>query len=198
MNFNHRNLLAAFSAPVSLFLAAGALLGLIPAASADVITDWNEKAVAFVVARNMGPPPAERVLAMTHLAMFDAVNSIERKYRPYLAQLPANGPVSKEAAAAMAAGTILTSFGPQLQTEMKAALAAYLETIPDSVAKMDGIRLGRAGFLSDQHRARRLCADGCDLGASMARRETVRDDKCVAIPPGATDCARRSGMGGGL
>ena len=49
----------------------------------NVITDWNERAVAFVVARNMGPPPAERVLAMTHAAMFDAVNSIERKYRPY-------------------------------------------------------------------------------------------------------------------
>jgi hypothetical protein len=145
MNFNHRNLLnvclAAFSAPA---LAAGAVLGLIPAASADVITDWNEKAVAFVVARNMPPPPAERVLAMTHAAMFDAVNSIERKYRSYLAQLPANGPISKEAAAATAAGTILTSSGPQLQAEMKAALATYLETIPDSVAKMDGIKLGQA------------------------------------------------------
>jgi hypothetical protein len=125
-------------------LAAVALIGLTPAASADVITDWNERAVAFVVARNMGPPPAERVLAMTHAAMFDAVNSIERKYRPYVAQLPADATVSREAAAAAAAGTILTSFGPQLQAEMKAALATYLETIPDSVAKMDGIRLGEA------------------------------------------------------
>ena len=136
MNINHRNILTAISAV--------AWIGLTPAASADVITDWNEKAVAFAVARNMGPPPAERVLAMTHAAMFDAVNSIERKYRPYLVQLPADGTVSREAAAAAAAGTILTGFGPQPQAEMKAALAAYLETIPDSVAKMDGIRLGEA------------------------------------------------------
>ena len=27
---------------------------------------------------NIGPPPAERIIAMTQLAMFDAVNSIER------------------------------------------------------------------------------------------------------------------------
>jgi hypothetical protein len=126
------------------FLAAVALLGLAPAASADVVSDWNEKAVAFVVARNMGPPPAERVLAMTHAAMFDAINSIERKYRPYVIQVPADNSVSREAAAAAAAATILTSFGPQLQAEMKAALATYLETIPDSVAKMDGIKLGVA------------------------------------------------------
>ena len=134
---NRRNGLAAI-------LATVVSMVLMPAASADVITDWNERAVAFVVARNMAPPPAERVLAMTHAAMFDAVNSIERKYRPYVVQLPADGPVSRDAAAAAAAGTILTSFGPQLQPEMKAALATYLETIPDSAAKAAGIRLGEA------------------------------------------------------
>src|SRR5215212_6569523 len=125
-------------------LAAIALLGLAQPAAADVITDWNERAMAFVVARNMGPPPAERVLAMTHAAMFDAVNSIERKYRPYLVQLPADATVSKEAAAAAAAGTILTSLGPQMQPEMKAALATYLQSIPDSDAKTAGIKLGEA------------------------------------------------------
>jgi PAP2 superfamily len=125
-------------------LAAIALLGLAQPAAADVITDWNERAVAFVIARNMGPPPAERVLAMTHAAMFDAVNSIERKYRPYLVQLPADATVSKEAAATAAAGTILTSFGPLIQAEMKAALATYLQSIPDSDAKTAGIKLGEA------------------------------------------------------
>ncbi len=125
-------------------LAAIALLGLAQPAAADVITDWNERAMAFVVARNMGPPPAERVLAMTHAAMFDAVNSIERKYRPYLVQLPTDATVSKEAAATAAAGTILTSLGPQMQAEMKAALASYLQSIPDSDAKTAGIKLGEA------------------------------------------------------
>src|SRR6516162_5604938 len=75
------------------------LSGVAPAA-ADVITDWNEKAVAFVTARAMLPPPAERTVASMHAAMFDAVNSIERSYRPYAVQLPAAKDASQDAAAA--------------------------------------------------------------------------------------------------
>jgi PAP2 superfamily len=133
MNANHRNALAAI-----------ALIGLAPPAFADVITDWNDKAVAFGVSRNIGPPPAERIIAMTQLAMFDAVNSIERKYRPYLVQLPASQSASKEAAAAAAAGTVLAGVNPQAKDEMKAALAAYLANIPESPGKAEGIKLGEA------------------------------------------------------
>ena len=125
-------------------LAALALIGLVSPASADTIVDWNEKALAFVVSRNLGPPPAERIIAMVQVAMFDAVNSVERKYRPYLAQLPVEGPASKEAAAAVAAGTVLAGINPQGQAEMKAELAAYLVGIPDGPAKAVGIRLGEA------------------------------------------------------
>ena len=107
-------------------MAAIALIGMTQPASADVITDWNEKAVAFVLARGMGPPPAERVMAMTHVAMFDAVNSIERRYRPYLVQLPAAPTASKEAAAATAAGMVLAGVDPQTMIEMRTVLAAYL------------------------------------------------------------------------
>ena len=125
-------------------LAAVAVLGAAQPASADVITDWNTKAVAFLVSRNVPPPPAERVVAMTQVAMFDAVNSIERKYRPYLVQLPAAATVSKEAAAAAAAGTVLAGVNPQAREEMKAALAAYLAAIPDGAAKTEGVKLGEA------------------------------------------------------
>ena len=123
-------------------LVASAVLGVAQPASADVISDWNDKAVAFTVSRNMGPPPAERIIAMTHVAMFDSVNSIERKYQPYLVQLPATGTASKEAAAAVAAGTVLGVVDPQGQVEMKAALAAYLAAIPDTAAKAEGVKLG--------------------------------------------------------
>ena len=67
-------------------LAAIASFGLAQPASADVIADWNEKAVAYVLASKLGPPPAERIVAMTQVAMFDAVEPIERRYQPYLAQ----------------------------------------------------------------------------------------------------------------
>ncbi|HTP93653.1 MAG TPA: vanadium-dependent haloperoxidase [Xanthobacteraceae bacterium] len=125
-------------------LAAVALLAMAQSAAADVIGDWNEKAVAFIVSHNIPPPPGERVMAMTQLAMFDAVNSIERKYQPYLLQLPAAPTASKEAAAAAAAGTVLAGINPQAQAEMKAALATYLTAIPDGPAKDEGVRLGEA------------------------------------------------------
>jgi len=77
-------------------LVAIALLGLARPASADVICDWNTKALDFIVSHRMLPPPAERIVAMTQLAMFDAVNSIDRKYRPYLVQLAATPTASAD------------------------------------------------------------------------------------------------------
>jgi hypothetical protein len=113
-------------------------------ASADAITDWNERTIAFVTARGMLPPQAERVVAMVHVAMFDAVNSIERRYRPYLLQLPAPAETSKETAAAAAAGAVLVGLFPNVADELKAALATYLAAIPDNAAKAYGIRIGEA------------------------------------------------------
>jgi hypothetical protein len=129
---------------ISKALAAVVICGLGQPASADVIADWNENAVSFGVMHNIGPPPAERIIAMVHVAMFDAVNSIERKYRPYLVQLPATQAASKEAAAAAAAGTILVGINPQAQATMKSLLESYLAAIPDGAAKAEGIRLGEA------------------------------------------------------
>jgi PAP2 superfamily len=76
--------------------------------------------------------------------MFDAVNSIDRRYRPYLVQLPAAATTSKEAAAASAAGTILADLLPQLEKEIRGAIAAYLTTIPDSEGESAGIKLGQS------------------------------------------------------
>ena len=111
-------------------------------ALADAISDWNEKTVAFVTSRPMSPPQAERVMAMVHAAMFDAVNSIERRYRPLLVQLPSAPTTSKEVAAAVAASTVLARLHPVASGEHKSALTAYLTAIPPSNAKTDGIRLG--------------------------------------------------------
>ena len=124
-------------------LAGLILIGAVQNATADVISDWNEKAVTYVLSRSMGPPPAERTIAMMHAAMFDAVNSIERKYRPYLVQLPAPAGTSKEAAAASAAGSILAAVSPQTAANLNAMLAAYLDALP-ATGKTEGVKLGEA------------------------------------------------------
>ncbi len=118
-------------------------LSLAAPASADVITDWNEKAVALVTKYRMLPPQAERVIACVHLAMFDAVNSIERRYQPYRVSLPAQPTTSKEAAAAVAAGMVLTSLFPKDAEELNSAMGVYLAKVGQGAGKSDGIQLGR-------------------------------------------------------
>jgi hypothetical protein len=119
------------------------LAGLSGPASADVITDWNEKAVAFVTKIHLLPPQAERVVASVHVAMFDAVNSIERRYLPYRLAVATPKDTSKETAAAVAAGMVLAGLHPTDAEELNSMVAAYLAAIPQSTAKSDGIKVGQ-------------------------------------------------------
>jgi hypothetical protein len=118
-------------------------------ACANVITDWDEKAIAAVAPLVSVPSPytpyaAYRMMGIVHAAMFDSVNSIERHHRPYLVQLPADRATSKEAAAAAAAVAVLATIDAKTAGEMKLALASYLVSIPDGEAKSEGVKLGAA------------------------------------------------------
>jgi hypothetical protein len=127
-------------------LLAATMMCAAPSAFANVITDWDEKAVAAVTPLSglggTNPYLAQRMMAMVHAAMFDAVNSIERRYRPYLVQLPAQSTTSKEAAAAAAAATVLATIDAKTARDMRDAVAVYLVSIPDGAAKSDGVALG--------------------------------------------------------
>jgi len=81
---------------------------------------------------------------MIQVAMFDAINSIEPRYRPYLVQLPATATTSRQAAAAAAAASVLAGLHPQAEADFKAAGAAYLAALPDGDSKAEGIKLGEA------------------------------------------------------
>ena len=52
-------------------------------ASADVITDWNRMAVAVMMAANTGGNPSARNMGMMHVAMSDAVNSVQNRFAIY-------------------------------------------------------------------------------------------------------------------
>ena len=142
-------------------------------ARANVITDWDEKAVAVVTPMSSlsGTLPymAQRMMGMVHAAMFDAVNSIEQRYRPYLVQLPAAPTTSKEVAAAAAAAAVLATIDPKTAADMKAALATYLAPLPDGAAKSDGIALGEA-VAAKVLEAR--ANDGCDAPDAYRPRTT--------------------------
>jgi hypothetical protein len=114
-----------------------------PAAWADVVTDWNETGVAATVAAGLPGLLQSRAMAVVHAAVYEAVNSIERRHAPYAADIKAPAGASREAAAAGAAYTVLTRlFWPQIPI-FDAALEASLAGIPDGPGKSDGIAVGK-------------------------------------------------------
>jgi hypothetical protein len=126
-----------------IFLIAALLVGLNGLATADVITDWNEKAVNAGNTARVGNFPTARAIAMIHLAMFEAVNSIEPRYTPYRARLSADPGASRDAAAASAAHGVLVRLYPQQAAELDKALQASLSAVLDGAPKTEGIQLGQ-------------------------------------------------------
>jgi hypothetical protein len=112
------------------------------AASADVIADWNEIALKTIVAVGQRPPDQSRSMAMVHLAMFNAVNAIDRRYAPYRFDARAPAATSGDAAAAAAARGVLVKLVPAQQAAVDKALATSLANVPEGAGKSAGIAIG--------------------------------------------------------
>lgn len=112
-------------------------------ARADVIMDWNAKADAIAAEKQVLPAPHSRVISMMHVAMFEAVNAIDRRYTPYKLDLVADRSTSREAAAATAAHDVLLSIYPDLKSDLDATLATSLAAVADAESKSAGVELGR-------------------------------------------------------
>jgi hypothetical protein len=119
------------------------LVGLGTPARADVISDWNARAETIATEKKLLPPPNAHGMAILHVAMFEAVNAIDRKYAPYKLKLSAANTVSKEAAAAVAAHAVLVALHPEQQSSLDAFLKISLASIAEGEAKASGIALGR-------------------------------------------------------
>jgi hypothetical protein len=123
-------------------LATAVIAALAGAARADVIMDWNAKADAIAVEKQILPAGQSRVLSMMHVAMFEAVNAIDHRYAPYKLTLSADRSTSKEAAAASAAHDVLVSIYADQKSDLDSALSASLSAVADTEAKSAGIELG--------------------------------------------------------
>ena len=113
----------------------------------DVVLEWNS--IALETTRTLPgpqivPPRLVRMLAMVHGAVFDAVNSVERDFKPYLLKIGTPRWASAEAAAAVAAHDVLVGLVPSRQADYDAALTASLADIPDGRAEDAGAAVGRA------------------------------------------------------
>jgi hypothetical protein len=126
------------SITVVAFLACGPIT-----ATADVVLDWNAIAVSTVVSSGQSPFAHARFMAITQLAVFEAVNAITGDYQPYLGTVAAPPGASADAAAVAAAYHVLKNYFP-LAANLDPAYAASLAAIPDGPAKSGGIATGQA------------------------------------------------------
>jgi hypothetical protein len=110
--------------------------------TADVVTEWNQKAGASVLEAKIYPFAGTRVMAIVHSATFDAINSIEGRYTPYKFKVSAPTGASSEAAGVAAAHATLVTLFPDQKTALDAAYAASLAQVPDGPGKAGGIAVG--------------------------------------------------------
>ena len=71
-------------------LVFAGLVLLCNAAFADVVIDWNSRADAIAADKKISGPVHGRTLALMHVAMFEALNAIDRRYQPYRLNLVAD------------------------------------------------------------------------------------------------------------
>ena len=112
-------------------------------APADVIMDWNAQSDAIVAQKQIRPTAHARTQTLLHLAMFEAVNAIGRRYVPYRLNLSADRDTSKEAAAASAAHDVLISIYPDQRVALAEMLSKSLAAIAEGEPKAKGIELGK-------------------------------------------------------
>ena len=131
-----------------LFAVCVAALVPVAFAHANVVTDWDAKAMDAIQGNAPAPPPeigpvgGERIATIMHVAMFEAVNTIDPHYQPYDGQTHARIDASQEAAATSAAATVLIKLLPEKAANISQQRDVYLAGIPDSEAKDRGVKLG--------------------------------------------------------
>lgn len=129
-----------------------------PPAWGDVVSDWNAQILLYSNTGNatlVPPIPAGRPgapglldIALAHVAIHDAVQAIEREFRPYLySDRSKFGVGSSAAAVAAAAHTMLVLLYPGQQLRLDAFYANYLTA--NLIDPLDpGIAVGEAPFRS--------------------------------------------------
>jgi hypothetical protein len=118
--------------------------------SSDMVVQWNQIALQAAVndyslapGYQIGPTRLGRAMAIVQAAVFDAANSIDPLYTPYLTQVSAPTSASMDAAVAQAAHDTLAAMFPNQQAYFDSELASSLAGIP-TVAAVEGVAVGSA------------------------------------------------------
>jgi hypothetical protein len=139
MNKKHRAL--------SIILAGFAALGI--AGGQNPVTEWNNTAITTALAANQATAPGSNTqpgsmlyLAYVHLAIYNAVNSIDRRFQFYGPDIVAAPDASADAAVVEAAYRTLVQLFPDRASNLTTLYNAALAVIPDGAPKMHGMQAG--------------------------------------------------------
>jgi len=108
----------------------------------DVIAEWSGLALQAIRNESSTPPLAARNLAIVHIAIYDAVNSIEQGNEPYLLDSSELFDASLTAAAVSAAYWSLSFLYPSHEALFDDAFDRYLAETPANMARENGINIG--------------------------------------------------------
>lgn len=144
----------------SLFLLAA----LATSAFADAVSEMNR--VANQTSLSNVPPrtatQTTRIVAMTQIAIHDALNSIDRRYETYAYSEAGDANASPVAAIAAAAFNVLRYENPSMLATLTAEYNALLATVHDGPEKDAGIAIGEASAAAIRaRRANDGSADPC-------------------------------------
>jgi hypothetical protein len=112
-------------------------------AGGNVVTDWNAIAQNAIV--TVGGQPIQRSqlwMTLVHVAIYDAVMSIDGRYEQFKVTPARLRPASREAAAIAAAHGVLVRLLPAQQANLDAERAISLAAVRDGTKKDNGIAIG--------------------------------------------------------
>ena len=123
--------------------AAAALLMLAATpAAADTVSDWWEFANKISPLYGPGTPEQKRTVSRASLAMFEALNAIDRRYESYVKLAPGDPSASQDAAAATAAYKVLLHHYPDKKAVLDDSYAVTMAEIRDERAREAGRLIG--------------------------------------------------------
>ncbi len=119
-------------------------------ASADIILFWNQVMLdmnagdsRLLIPDQGGPTRTSRAFAIVSVAMFDAWNSINHKYTPYLTELSGYNSANTTAAVSAAAQDTLLSLFPQQAAKIRTAHTNAMANVAAGAPRTKGIALGK-------------------------------------------------------
>lgn len=114
-----------------------------PCARANVVLDWNAVMMAGIRTDTTSPTLCSRSLALLHVAIYDAVNSVTGTHQPYQFQMAAPAGTSPEAAVMGAGHGILVVLYPSLRTRADDLYESWRTAAPATAAITNGLVLGK-------------------------------------------------------